>query len=104
MSLPILVDFPTFQDDEALVLMLRAFASGGAALTVDDGDFVGASDHVAYAVPISEGSGPFTVEAELLYQPIGYRWATNLKPYNAPEPMIRSRIYCGAGATRGAAG
>jgi hypothetical protein len=26
------------------------------------------------------------VEAELLYQPIGYRWAHNLEKYDAPEP------------------
>jgi hypothetical protein len=31
--------------------------------------------------------GPFTVEAELWYQPIGYRWANNLRRYgNAAEP------------------
>ena len=31
--------------------------------------------------------GPSEYEAELWYQPIGYRWANNLKPYNkAPEP------------------
>jgi hypothetical protein len=63
---------------------------GGA---VDDGDFVGAGDRVAYAVPVPEGSGPFTVDAELLYQPIGYRWATNLKPYNAPEPQRFASYY-----------
>ena len=32
------------------------------------------------------GGGPFAVEAELLYQPIGYRWAHNLEKYDAPEP------------------
>jgi hypothetical protein len=26
------------------------------------------------------------VEAQLLYQPIGYRWANNLKKYDAAEP------------------
>jgi hypothetical protein len=30
--------------------------------------------------------GPLRIEAELWYQPIGYRWANNLKPYNAAEP------------------
>ena len=28
----------------------------------------------------------FQVEAELWFQPISYRWANNLKPYNADEP------------------
>lgn len=29
---------------------------------------------------------PFDVTAELWYQPIGYRWAMNLKKYDAAEP------------------
>ena len=31
----------------------------------------------------SSGQGPFAVEAELLYQPIGFRWADNLRKYDA---------------------
>jgi hypothetical protein len=53
----------------------------------DDADFAGGHDHVRYLVPIANGGGPFKVTAELLYQPIGYRWANNLKPYNAAEPQ-----------------
>src|SRR5207247_130884 len=41
-----------------------------------DPNFTGAGDRVRYAVPIGQAEGPFEVEAELLYQPIGYRWAT----------------------------
>jgi hypothetical protein len=52
----------------------------------DDADFVGGKDHVRYSVPIANGGGPFTVTAELLYQPIGYRWANNLEALNAAEP------------------
>ena len=37
--------------------------------------------------------GPFEVEAELLYQPIGYRWANNLKKYDAPEPRRFNGYY-----------
>ena len=55
----------------------------GAA--VDDADFQAAGDRVHYAVPVTS-QGPFTVEAELRYQTIGYRWAHNLEPYAAPEP------------------
>ena len=51
-----------------------------------DSTFVGGSDRVRYRVPVS-GAGPFTVEAELRYQPIGYRWAHNLDSYQAPEPQ-----------------
>jgi hypothetical protein len=38
-------------------------------------------------VPVAAADGPFEVEAELLYQPIGHRWAQNLKSYSsAAEP------------------
>jgi hypothetical protein len=48
-----------------------------------DADFTGDGDRVRYRVPMN---GPGTVEVELLYQPIGYRWAQNLAAYEAPEP------------------
>ena len=51
-----------------------------------DADFSGGGDTVRYSVPLSGGERPFTVDAELWYQPIAYRWAMNLKPYDAPEP------------------
>jgi len=56
---------------------------------------------VRYAVPVP-GEGPFTVEAELLYQPIGFRSAQNLKPYpSAFEPRRVTEYYGGmvGGAT-----
>ena len=38
--------------------------------------------------------GPFTVEAELLYQPIGFRWAQNLESYTqAAEPRRFTEYY-----------
>ncbi len=46
-----------------------------------------------YSVPIGAASGPFSVQAELYYQPIGYRWAHNLEPYNAMEPQRFVRYY-----------
>jgi len=36
--------------------------------------------------PGRDAQGPFHVEAELWYQPIGFRWAHNLGAYEAPEP------------------
>ena len=39
-----------------------------------------------YRIAAGAASGPFTVEVELRYQPIGYRWAHNLSAYDAPEP------------------
>ncbi|MGD2068680.1 MAG: hypothetical protein PVI57_08420 [Gemmatimonadota bacterium] len=52
----------------------------------DDADFGDGRDRVRFAVPVDAGAGPFTVEAELLYQPIGFRWARNLAAYSEPEP------------------
>ncbi|MCF8031704.1 MAG: NapC/NirT family cytochrome c [Desulfarculaceae bacterium] len=50
-----------------------------------DPDFVAGGDLVAYSVPVDPAAGPFTVSAELWYQPIGFRWAMNLKQVDAPE-------------------
>ena len=52
-----------------------------------DADFVGGSDRVRYTVTATAANGPFTVTAELWYQPVAYRWAMNLKKYDAPEPQ-----------------
>ena len=38
-----------------------------------------------YSVPVGGAAGPFDVQAELWYQPIGYRWAQNLSEQQAPE-------------------
>ena len=56
---------------------------GGAAR---DGDFTESGDRVRYRVPVPAGAGPFTVNVELRYQAIGYRWAHNLEKYDAREP------------------
>ena len=51
-----------------------------------DPDFTGDGDRVRYSVDVPAGGGPFQVDVELLYQPIGFRWAHNLEKYDAPEP------------------
>ena len=56
---------------------------GGA---FDDDDFRGEGDRVSYAVDVTGGRGPFVVEVELRYQPIAFRWAENLRRYDAREP------------------
>jgi hypothetical protein len=33
------------------------------------------------------------VDVELWFQPIGFRWAHNLSPYNAEEPQRMVRYY-----------
>jgi len=60
---------------------------------LDDPDFVGGGDRVRYSAPLAGRAGPFTVTAELLYQPIGFRWANNLKSYNAAEPRRFTMYY-----------
>jgi hypothetical protein len=51
-----------------------------------DADFTEAGDRVRYVVPLAGSAGPFSIEAELRYQPIAFRWANNLRAYDAPEP------------------
>jgi hypothetical protein len=58
----------------------------------DDADFVGGSDRIRYDVPVS-GMGRLVVEAELLYQTIGFRWADNLRGRQAPELERFVRYY-----------
>ncbi len=48
-------------------------------------DFVANADVLRYEVGVDPANGPFEVRAELLYQPIGYRWAMNLRDYDAME-------------------
>ena len=52
----------------------------------EDPDFTAESDHVRYVVNTAGRSGPYQVIVELLYQPISYRWAQNLRAYDATEP------------------
>lgn len=51
----------------------------------NDPDFTAGSDRVGYLVNPSGRTGPFEVVAELRYQPISYRWAQNLRAYDAME-------------------
>jgi hypothetical protein len=63
--------------------------AGGA---LEDVDFSGGADRIRYSIETGNAQGPFRIEAELCYQPIGYRWAMNLKQYNADE-IRRFTIY-----------
>jgi hypothetical protein len=57
-----------------------------------DEDFRGASDRVHYAIDVG-AAGPFTVDVELRYQSIAYRWAHNLERYDAAEPKRFVKYY-----------
>jgi hypothetical protein len=62
----------------------------------DDPDFNDKGALVHYVVNTGAATGPFHVEAELWYQPIGFRWAHNLAAYKAMEPQRFVGYYDGA--------
>jgi hypothetical protein len=55
---------------------------GGA---LDDEDFEGGGDTTRYAIALDGAPQPLNVTVELLYQAISYRWAENLRAYDAAE-------------------
>lgn len=57
-------------------------AVGDAA---DDPAFTGGSHRTRYRIDVGGAQAPFHVDAELWYQPIGFRWAQNLRLQPAPE-------------------
>jgi hypothetical protein len=63
---------------------------GGAE---NDADFGAGGDTIRYSMPAGNAQGPFNVEVELWYQPIGFRWAMNLKKYESAEPQRWVRYY-----------
>jgi hypothetical protein len=73
-------------------LVPRGFDKRSAAAEIavvgaasSDDDFSGGGDRVRYRVPVG-ATAPVTVNVELRYQPIAYRWAQNLAAYDAAEP------------------
>jgi hypothetical protein len=65
----------------------------------DDADFIGGSDRVGYRIELHDAGGAqLTVEAELLYQSIAYRWAENLRAYEAEETQRFGRYYAQSAA------
>jgi hypothetical protein len=53
----------------------------------DDPNFNDKGSTIRYAIDTGGAEGPFTIEVELWYQPVGFRWAHNLAPYKAAEPQ-----------------
>jgi hypothetical protein len=58
-----------------------------------DDDFTGDGDRVSYDVDVTGAREAVTVTVALRYQPIAYRWAQNLRRYEAPEPRRFTRFY-----------
>jgi hypothetical protein len=68
----------------------KASASKDVAVwgrAAEDPSFQAGGDRVRYVVDVSKAEGPFSVDVELCYQSIAYRWAKNLATYQAPEPQ-----------------
>jgi hypothetical protein len=59
----------------------------------EDPNFTDQGDRVQYSVSTGGAQGPFRIQAELWYEPIGFRWAHNLQPYNASETQRLVRYY-----------
>jgi hypothetical protein len=81
-------------------LLPRGFARGTAQPDIAvqgaasaDPDFAGGRDRIRYSIETTGASGPVTIRAELWFQPIAYRWAENLRAYNAFEPQRFVRYY-----------
>ena len=55
----------------------------GAA--AEDRDFRAFTDRITYRIPLTPGLEKLRIQVELCYQPIGYRWAHNLKDTDAAE-------------------
>jgi hypothetical protein len=51
-----------------------------------DAGFIAGSSTTTYTINAGAAKGPFHIAAELVYQPIGFRWAHNLEPYKEAEP------------------
>lgn len=76
------------------------FAKAGAPADIavkgdaaTDAGFDAGVDVITFAEPLESVAAPVTVEAELWYQPIGFRWARNLEHLAAAEPRTFVRLY-----------
>jgi hypothetical protein len=58
-----------------------------------DPDFRGGEDRITYSIQIGRLPTALTVDVQLWYQPIAFRWAENLRPYSAFETARFSRYY-----------
>jgi hypothetical protein len=82
-------------------LLPRGFEKSTAAADVavhgeaaTDADFVAGGDRVRYRVSLGAAArAPLRVVVELNYQSIGYRWADNLRGYDADETRRFVRFY-----------
>jgi hypothetical protein len=81
-------------------LLPRGFDKSTAAADVavhgsasTDADFQSGGDRVRYAIDVSTAQGSITLEAELRFQTISFRWARNLGTYSAAETKRFTTYY-----------
>jgi hypothetical protein len=60
---------------------------------VDDADFGAGGDAVSYEVSLGDSEGPWTIEAALVYQPLGARFAAELFTADTPEVRGFQALY-----------
>lgn len=60
--------------------------------TAGDSDFAAGGDRVRYELTLDR-EGPVTIEASLLYQSLGARWAAELLRWQTPEVELFRRLY-----------
>ena len=58
-----------------------------------DADCTAPGDDILYAIDLGAAPGPFRVDVALQYQNVSFRWADNLRAYDAPEPQRFVRYY-----------
>jgi hypothetical protein len=58
-----------------------------------DVDFTGDGDRILYSIALGDAQGPYKIEVELWYQPVSYRWASNLRRYDAEETRRFTQYY-----------
>ncbi len=61
--------------------------------TEEDGNFVPGGDRVRFEIALGDRRGPLTIEASLLYQPLGARWAAELLRWPTPEVAAFGTLY-----------
>ncbi|MBE0686332.1 MAG: hypothetical protein IH585_10055 [Anaerolineaceae bacterium] len=59
---------------------------------MQDSSFTGGSDSITYQIQTEGASGPFTVQVELLYQSVSYRWALNVLESQTEESQTFGRM------------
>lgn len=68
-----------------------AIAIYGAA--AQDDDFAPGGDRLALKIDLGQAQGPFTLQVELLYQTIAFRWAENIRHQSSTEARAFSTYY-----------